>query len=224
MAGSELRKHKRVRFGEKVVLNQDVMTRAASLSEGGMFLFTGHPFQKQNEVSVAFTIDRSALSMQGVVRHFHTDVGIGLMFLNPTEAQRQLLAQFVEIAAKTQPETSAVVLLVDNNQVKRQAYKAALSHSGYIVKEADNDAEALAVFKENRVKVVVFDPHIPNGFALLKRIRMSPEGRSVVPIVLSSRPISEDKRRHHFPAVPEIIMKMATTPARLQQIVAKYLH
>lgn len=224
MGGMELRKHRRVRFGDNVVVNGTVTARAASLSEGGMFLYTGQPFQPENEVAVAFTVDRAAMSMHGVVRHFQSDVGIGVMFLNPTDEQRELLARFVEEVSRTQPQQLPMVLLVDNNQPKRQLYKAALTHSGFLVQEANSDVEALEFFKGNPVKILIFDPHIPNGFTLLKRIRMSPDGRSVVPIVLASRPIPEDKKRLYLPAVPEIMMKMSTSPARLQQIVSKYLN
>lgn len=224
MGGSELRKHKRVRFSDNVVVNESMTTRAASLSEGGMFLYTGQPFQAENEVAVAFAVDRAAMSMKGVVRHFQNDVGIGVTFLNPTEEQRALLARFIELAAQTQPDLSGAVLLVDNNQSKRERYKAALTHSGFVVREAGTDEDALAICREQSVKVVVFDPHIPNGYTLLKRIRMTPEGRGIIPIVLASRPIPDDKKRMYLHSVPEFAMKMTTSPARLQQLVAKHYH
>ncbi|HSW63834.1 MAG TPA: PilZ domain-containing protein [Dissulfurispiraceae bacterium] len=224
MTGAEKRKQQRVRIRKDVRINNDGSGRGTCISESGMFVLTGQDYQENGKVVISFSFDRELLSMPGIVRHFDADVGFGVMFVNPTDEQRALLRQVIhaEAAAGRHP-ARANVLLVDDNVIKRKKYAKVLLKSGYTVLEADNDIQAIELLETRPAQAVVFDPFIQNGFHLLRKIRMLPECRTIIPIVLASKAVPEDKKRMYLSAVKDVLLKMTTPPLRLQQIIEKHL-
>ncbi|HMK44582.1 MAG TPA: PilZ domain-containing protein [Dissulfurispiraceae bacterium] len=222
MGGPEQRKHKRVKFRKNITLNQGAGARSTSLSEGGMFVLTNQALGPNSTISITVPLEKETLSIQGVVRHFYNDVGAGIMFVNPTEEQQALLKKFIEAATQTQPTPAPAILVADDNDAKRKSYAEALRQAGYSVFEAATDTDALSQIAANQVAAVVFDPFMPNGFFLLQKIRALPSGRTILPIVLTSRAIPDMKKKAHLAAVREILIKMSTPPLRLLQIVEKH--
>ena len=224
MLSIEKRKHPRRRIDKEVRINRDGAGRAACISEGGMFVLTCQEYRPNDHVFLTLAMDCGLISLSGTVRYCVTDVGMGVMFSNPTDDQRALVQQLIETAGtavRKQGETG--ILIVDNNAIKRKAYAQTLARSGYRVHEASSDTEAIELLRSKHARAVIFDPYIQNGFSLLKRIRMQPDSRAIIPIVLASKPISDDKKRMYLHAVPEILLKMTTTPLRLQQIIGRHL-
>ncbi len=223
MPGMERRKHTRARINKDVRIN-DKAGLGTCIGKGGIYILTNQEFQPNSQVMITLTMDRGLLAVPGVVRYFHADVGMGVMFLNPTDDQCALLRQIVESAqASEQKKTAPTVLLVDNNVIKRKTYAQVLARSGYIVHETGSDIEAIEYLRTKPAQAVIFDPFIQNGFTLLQRIRLLPDCRSIFPIVLASRNIPEDKKRMHLQAVREVLVKMTTPPLRLQKVLGKYL-
>jgi CheY-like chemotaxis protein len=224
MIDREQRKHPRVRIDKEVLINRSGAGRASSISEGGMFVLTGQEYQPEGQVVLTMALDGGVLLVPGVIRYCEMDVGMGVMFLNPTEEQISLIRQIGEAARAAQRNQGDTgLLIVDSNAIKRRAYARTLTRSGYKVHEAGSDLEAIELLRTKRVRAVIFDPFIQNGFSLLRRMRMQPESRAILPIVLASKPVSDDKKRMHLHAVPEILLKMTTPPLRLQQIVGRHL-
>jgi two-component system, OmpR family, KDP operon response regulator KdpE len=79
------------------------------------------------------------------------------------------------------------VLIVDDEPAIRRFLRTSLTAQGYVIIEADNAKEALAMLSRNRVDVLVLDLGLPDldGLDVLKQVRAS--GADVPVIVLSSR-------------------------------------
>ncbi|KAF0181944.1 MAG: hypothetical protein FD164_1432 [Nitrospirae bacterium] len=224
MTETEKRKQQRVRIKKDVRINKDGSGRGTCMSESGMYVLTGQDYQENGQVMISFSFDRKLLSMPGIIRHFDADVGFGVMFVNPTDEQRALLRQVIDAESSAEKlPARANVLLVDDNATKRKKYAKVLLKSGYVVLEADNDVQAVELLKTRPAQVVVFDPFIQNGFHLLSKIKMLPECRTIIPIVLASKAVPEDKKRMYLSAVKDVLLKMTSPPLRLQQIVEKHL-
>lgn len=224
MVSVNKRQYLRVRYHREVAVEASAPVLGASISEGGMFIYTMAPFQSGHDVMMNFPLLESPLAISGTIRHYQSGIGMGLMFLNPTENQVLSLRRFVDAAlAAQQTGREAAILLVDGNETKRRLYRAALTQSHYQVVEASSVSQAFTVLHAGGVGVLVFDPHIPNGFALVKRLRANSLWKQIVPIVLSSRPIAEEIRRQQFPMVKHLFQQAAVPPMRLPQIIAKYL-
>jgi DNA-binding NtrC family response regulator len=84
------------------------------------------------------------------------------------------------------------ILVADDDQLLREAFRAALEVDGYAVCEAASTEEALRLVAERDFDVVLSDVYMPgNGLDLLRRLRrMSPE-LSVVLITGFDRPADE---------------------------------
>jgi len=227
MTTDDSRKKSRVRHGENITIDKKIVARCANISTGGLFAYTHHSATPGSIVELSFPVDNVILNVEASVLHNHNNVGIGVMFVDQTEDQRTMLDRFIEDQKLKQTrESERTILLIDNNEAKRKLYRTALTQSGLFVLEAETDERAFEVLKSSKVDMVVFDPCIPplgKGFMMLQRIRMNREWRHIVPVVLSSRPIPPDKIKKFFPAVRHILMKMTTSPIRLQQIVERHL-
>ncbi|HMK61039.1 MAG TPA: PilZ domain-containing protein [Dissulfurispiraceae bacterium] len=227
MAIDESRKKSRVRFKENITINKQAMAHCANISSGGLFIYTQQTADPGTLVELSFPVDNLTMNVEASVQHYHKGVGIGVMFVHQTEEQRNMLDSFIDNQEMKQSGSRKyAILLIDDNEEKRGLYRTALTQAGFSVLEAGSDEKAFEILNSSKVDMVVFDPCIQplgKGFMILSKIRMNPQWRKILPVVLSSRPLPQDKIKRFFPAVRHILMKMTTSPFRLQQIVDKYL-
>jgi DNA-binding response OmpR family regulator len=87
------------------------------------------------------------------------------------------------------------ILVVDDDLELLRLIAFALRQSGYMVLEAQDGPQALAVFERERPDLVVLDVNLPrlNGFEVLKKIRSISEGLPVM--MLTVRTGEEDQVR-----------------------------
>jgi len=87
------------------------------------------------------------------------------------------------------------ILVVDDDLELLRLIAFALRQSGYMVLEAQDGPQALAVFERERPDLVVLDVNLPrlNGFEVLKKIRAVSEGLPVM--MLTVRTGEEDQVR-----------------------------
>lgn len=221
---SDKRIFPRVRFQKDVVVNDMLAATGASLSVGGMFVYTMGLFRPENPVRISFPLGEHAVAMDGQVRHYQSGIGMGIMFMHSTETQMHMLKEYVDAALKSLPQCRRkAVLLVDSNEARRRLYRAALTQSHYQVVEATTVGQAFDILKSGCVSVMVFDPHLPGGFSIAKRMRANPAWTSIVPVVLSNRPVSEEVRRREMPAVKHLFLQPAMPPMKLPLVIARYL-
>jgi len=90
-------------------------------------------------------------------------------------------------------ESVGVVLLIDDDPEVRELHSLQLMLSGYVVFEASDGVEALAILRRVRPHLILLDLQMPHmdGYVFLERLRGRPE-RSDVPVcVMSANPINE---------------------------------
>lgn len=67
------------------------------------------------------------------------------------------------------------ILLAEDDPTVRDAFKAILEYGGYVVISAENGRDAVLLYKENKVDLVLMDVFMPvmNGFEAFRLIRES---------------------------------------------------
>jgi|GEM_PF-1214751 len=224
MISADKRRYPRVRYLQDVLINRAVPAAGASISQGGMFLFTTAPFRSDHQVRVQFMLHELSMELASTVRHYQPGIGMGLMFQDLSEEQEMLVKVYVDDALQEQAQVrTKKVLLLDNNALKRRLYRIALEQSHYHVVEATAIAQVFDILKSDTIGALVFDPHVPGGYTLVKRLRINPSWNTIVPIVLSSRPVAEETRRRELPAVRHLFLQSGMPPTKLPRVIAKYV-
>ena len=72
---------------------------------------------------------------------------------------------------------SKVILIVDDNEDNRFLYETILTHAGYVVLEARQGAEGVALAREYRPDLVLMDIHMPvlDGWGATRQIKEAPD-------------------------------------------------
>ncbi len=84
------------------------------------------------------------------------------------------------------------ILIVDDDQLLREAFRAAMEVDGFAVCEAGTAEEALRLVAERDFDVVLSDVYMPgSGLNLLRRLRLVSPQLSVVLITGFARPSDE---------------------------------
>lgn len=221
---ADKRQFPRVRYHCDVMVDDGLVTKGASLSAGGMFVYTMGIFRPQHAIKVSFPLYDGNLAVAGEVRHYQPGIGMGLMFMGTSGMHAELVQKYVDGVLRTQSmNRPKAVLLLDNNEYRRRLYRTALTHSHYQVVEAAAISQAFEILKSGCVGVVVFDPHVPGGLNIVKRMRINPAWHSIVPIVLSNRPVPEETRRRELPKVRHLFLQSTLPPMKLPEVIAQYI-
>ncbi|PEC55583.1 hypothetical protein COC58_11575 [Bacillus cereus] len=84
------------------------------------------------------------------------------------------------------------ILIVEDEDILREIMKDYLLNEGYNVLEAIDGKEALSIFEEHEVHLIILDIMLPelDGWAVCRRIRK----KSNVPIIMLTARVDEDDR------------------------------
>jgi len=109
------------------------------------------------------------------------------------------------------------VLVVDDEPALRRALKTSLSASGYIVGEARNGEEALAVFGSDRCDLVLLDINMPglSGIETCQRLRQLSADVGIVMVTV--RDSEDDKVRALESGADDFVTK----PYRFRELLAR---
>lgn len=82
------------------------------------------------------------------------------------------------------------ILIVEDEDILREIMKDYLLNEGYNVLEAIDGKEALSIFEEHEVHLIILDIMLPelDGWAVCRRIRK----KSNVPIIMLTARVDED--------------------------------
>jgi c-di-GMP-binding flagellar brake protein YcgR len=100
----EKRQHRRAKLLTQVqcaALNREELMLTRDVSVGGMFLTAKDPFPTNSEVTVSFRLRAGAppVSSRGKVMYSMRDMGMGVAFIDLSEAAREALQKFVDEVA-----------------------------------------------------------------------------------------------------------------------------
>jgi len=89
------------------------------------------------------------------------------------------------------------VLMVDDSATVRQILQMTLVQAGYEVVEAIDGGDALKLFTENNVDMLVTDLNMPNldGIGLIKEVRQNPRNRFMPIIMLTTESQPEQRKK-----------------------------
>lgn len=87
------------------------------------------------------------------------------------------------------------IMIVDDSATVRQVLQMTLMQAGYDVVEAIDGEDALKLFTENNVDMLVTDLNMPNmdGIDLIKHVRQKP-GNRFMPIIMLTTESQAEKR------------------------------
>jgi two-component system cell cycle response regulator DivK len=95
----------------------------------------------------------------------------------------------------TVPHAEPTILLVEDNETIRHAFRILLEDSGYAVIEAGSGNEALRQAAEAAPDVILMDLGLPdiNGLEVTRRLRAAEDTRETVVIALTGRALEADE-------------------------------
>jgi PAS domain S-box-containing protein len=120
-----------------------------------------------------------------------------------------------------------VILYVEDNAVNQHVGRGQLAWLGYACHVAGNGAEALALWQQERISLVLTDVHMPemDGYTLAQRIREFEAGRGTArtPIIaITASALREEVERCHRAGMDDVLLKPVDL-AKLQGCLEKWL-
>lgn len=98
MGTGEQRKYERVPFVADVVLDGSRRCTSSDISEGGIYISAIQSFEEGEVIDVTIPSGQEELKVKGEVRHYQHGIGIGIMFVELNDAQKEKILKLVEAA------------------------------------------------------------------------------------------------------------------------------
>jgi CheY-like chemotaxis protein len=226
--GIDNRKQKRVILRRQVLLNKSIKTMGLDLSEGGIYVHTGRNCPQGSIVEVDLPLDEQTLQLKARVQHCEEAVGMGLMFVDITPAQKAVLSDFLDRNSAgdlARDSSRPKVLIVDDNPANRRMYKSKLILDGIGVVEAEDGFACLNQLSKEKIDLIVLDLYMDklDGYKVLSILKQKPEWKDIPVIVISARSTPEEVERAINAGATEFCIKMTTPPVKLSQRIKAYL-
>lgn len=224
MAEEAQRKHKRVPYNEKVLINNSLEVQCYDISEGGLFLHLHKALLPGSTVTVTFP--ETGLTVMALVQKIE-ESGVGLEFTNLSPVQQEGVREFVTRAETAQSlrKTKPTVLMVEDSESVRRLNKARLVTEGYSVIEAEDGIAALKILGSEKPDVILLDLHMEkmDGYKVMAFLKQNPALKDIPVIVFSSKFSAEEQSRVFEAGAAEFLPKMTTPPHKLVAIIKNIL-
>jgi two-component system cell cycle response regulator DivK len=117
------------------------------------------------------------------------------------------------------------ILIVDDNLMNLKLIRVLLAGEGYEVRVASDAAEALAVLRTFRPRMILMDIQLPgiDGLELTRRLKAAPETRNVIVLALTAYAMKGDAQRMLEAGCDGYIAKPIDT-REFPATVARFLH
>ena len=221
---SNLRKFKRVKFKQKVLVDNQIMVEALDISENGLFLHTGRSFDDDSivEVGIPTLPGNFDLKVQAKVQHNHRGIGMGMQFVDLDDKQKMQLEKLInslDESARKEHEGRKIILLAGGSDTARNINKSKLVLDGFYVLQATNADQVFEILQNETPDVMVLDWQETSfcSKGLLAQIRQAPQYNNVIIIVLAPLTDSSAQREILDGGAEMYMAKMDTNPAKLSQ-------
>ena len=109
------------------------------------------------------------------------------------------------------------MLVVEDDPATREVIRRALERDGWLVREANNGREALALMSEEAPDLVVLDLMMPemDGFEFVSKLRGSDSGQRIPVVVVTAKEITAEDRARLSGQVSRIFHKGSFTREEL---------
>jgi DNA-binding response OmpR family regulator len=114
-------------------------------------------------------------------------------------------------------QTQPTVLIVDDDPLARELYRAHLQERGYHARVAGDGEQALQEITSSRPDVVLLDIVLPtmSGFDVLARMKSHPEAAGIPVIMLTNRSEPEDVERGLALGATDYLIKVTASPKQV---------
>src|SRR5829696_5855611 len=118
----------------------------------------------------------------------------------------------------------ALVMVVDDSQVHRDAFQRLLKREGYTTIPAHDGSDALDQLHNTHPDLIVTDLHMPGvgGLELLEALQQHPELKSIPVIMLTSQTDTHCVRRAEQLGAKEYMIKATFSVGQMMDQVRKY--
>lgn len=217
------RKRKRVILRRNVLINGTIKVMGLDLSEGGIYVYTGRDFPNGCTVDVSLPLSRT-INVKARVQHSQTGVGMGLMFLDLKEEDKDAIKSFIRDRGDHCDDNRRKILIVEDNAASRRMYKSKLVLDGYSVLEADDGVQAIEVLSKENIDLMVLDLYMQrlDGFKMLAILRQDQRWVDMPVIVFSARTASSDIEKAMDAGASEFLPKITTSPTKLSERIQSY--
>ncbi|MBI3753854.1 MAG: response regulator [Deltaproteobacteria bacterium] len=234
-ADAKNRRQIRLLVKKEVLINNAVKGYALDISEGGMFIYTQIPFPRGRLIDLCFTLAEglAPLKPQARVQFVQEGVGVGVVFINTSQVDKERLKRFIEENLEAHPlgpEAAAVdarkkILIVDDSPAARATYKNKLALMGFVAREASNGLEAIKAMEKEMPDLILLDlqMEVMDGVKFMQILRTGEKWKNIKVIVLSGRITSQEAEKISAFTVSDILPKMTTTPNKLVERVRQIL-
>ena len=229
-SAGNMRRHKRVKFKKKVLVNNQIMVEALDISESGLFLHTGRSFEDGSVVQLGIPslTGKFDIVLQATVRHNHRGIGMGLQFVDVDEPQKIKLNKLIDSldkAARKELEDRKVVLLAGGSDTARNINKSKLVLDGFYVLQATNADQVFDILKNETPDVMVLDWQETSFYSkgLLNQIRKTPQYDNVIVVVLAALTDAYTEKEILDAGAERYMAKMDTNPAKLSKVLTELI-
>ncbi len=225
-----MRRYKRVKFKQKVLVDNQIMVEALDISENGLFLHTGRSFEDGSTIQVGIpTLPGSFdLVIQATVQHNHRGIGMGLQFRNLDDTQKKKLQKLIKSldeSARKEFLGKKVILLAGGSDTARNINKSKLVLDGFYVLQATNADEVFRILQNETPDAMVLDWQETSFYSkgLLAQIRQTPQYDNVIIIVLAALTDASAQKEILDAGAERYMAKMDTNPAKLSKTLSELI-
>ena len=225
-----MRKYKRVKFKQKVLVDNQIMVEALDISENGLFLHTGRSFEDGSTIQVGIPTlpGNFDLVVQATVQHNHRGIGMGLQFVDVDDSQKKKLQKLIKSLDKSARKEflgKKIILLAGGSDTARNINKSKLVLDGFYVLQATNADEVFRILQQETPDAMVLDWQETSFYSkgLLAQIRQTPQYDNVIIIVLAALTDSSAQREILDAGAERYMAKMDTNPAKLSKTLSELI-
>jgi HAMP domain-containing protein/signal transduction histidine kinase/DNA-binding response OmpR family regulator len=146
-------------------------------------------------------------------------------YLVKSSTSEGMEAALDRIKAFSTPRTKRL-LIVEDNEIERQAIVALLGYEDIEVATAATGAEALQALREQAFDCVVLDLRLPDmtGFRLLDLLQAEPALAAIPVVVYTGKDLSTQEQEQLRAVAKSVVLKDVQSPERLLDETALFLH
>jgi CheY-like chemotaxis protein/phage FluMu protein Com len=219
-----VRKFKRIKFKQKVLVDNQIMVETLDISEEGLFLHTGRSFDDGSivEVGIPTMPGNFDLKVLAKVQHNHRGIGMGMQFVDLDDKQKAQLDKLInslDEVVRNELDGRKRILLVGGSDTARNINKSKLVLDGFYVMQATSVDEVYKILQDETPDAMVLEWQETkfNCKGLLFRIKDNRKFDSIILIVLSALTDADVHREIINAGADRCMAKMDTNPVKLSQ-------
>lgn len=223
----EQRKYNRFPFRDSVLIDNSISSTSIDISEGGMFLSTIQSFKENTLIAVKIPVKKEHLMLKAKVMYSQPGIGIGIMFTDLSDQQKTVIKHLINdlsVPSKNSFE-SKNILLVEDDEAVRHAYKKNLISEGFTVIDVSDGIDAINSIVQSMPDLIILDLYMKkmDGLKVLSILKIHPLWQELPVVICSARGTNSLIQRILRAGADEFLNKRILTPTGLSERVKTLL-